>query len=219
MTSGPVNFAELALCVELDRRALVSANVSANRRRFPTELALALAGIGFGVAGTLGNGGDAVGILWSLGGALVFLGIYFGILAAFVGVLERRARAAELADPASLQLLGFLTKSGRVAFGLPASNLVRNVVLIGLTASSVRVQTRTRSIDVTTSCSSARAIDFNVNEGVFAATPRIKGGIEIDCGIGTVRIAVMPRGRGGIGFVSRAEVGKALAAFEVNTES
>lgn len=125
--------------------------------------------------------------------------------------------AAELADPASLQLLGFLTKSGRVAFGLPASYLVRNVVLIGLTASSVRVQTRTRSIDVTTSCSSARAIDFDVNEGVFAATPRIKSGIEIECGIGTVRTVVMPRGRGGIGFMSRAEVSKKLSALEVNT--
>ncbi|MGL3200005.1 MULTISPECIES: hypothetical protein [Curtobacterium] len=191
--------------------------MSTHRRRFPTELALAFAGIALGVAGTLGNSGDVVGLLWSLGGALVFLGIYFGILAAFVGVLERRARAPELADPASLQLLGFLTKSGRVAFGLPASYLVRNVVLIGLTASSVRVQTRTRSIDVTTSCSSARAIDFDVNEGVFAATPRIKGGIEIECGIGTVRIVVMPRGRGGIGFMSRAEVSKKLSALEVNT--
>ncbi|MBT1583237.1 hypothetical protein [Curtobacterium flaccumfaciens] len=160
--------------------------MSTRRRRFPTEFALPFAGIGLGIAGTLGNGGDAVGLLWSLGGALVVLGIYFGILAAFVGVLERRARAAELADPASVQLLGFLTKSGRVAFGLPPSNLVRNIVLIGLTGDSVRVQTRTRSIDVTTPCSSARAIDFDVNEGVIAAGLRFKGGIEIDCGIGTV---------------------------------
>ena len=214
-----LRFAGVAAPHESDPQAVVSANVSTRRRRFPTEFALPFAGIGLGIAGTLGNGGDAVGLLWSLGGALVVLGIYFGILAAFVGVLERRARAAELADPASVQLLGFLTKSGRVAFGLPPSNLVRNIVLIGLTGDSVRVQTRTRSIDVTTPCSSARAIDFDVNEGVIAAGLRFKGGIEIDCGIGTVRIAIMPRGRGGTGFMNRAEVDQILSKLEVNTGS
>ena len=95
--------------------------MTTHRRRFPTELVLAFAGIGLGVTGTLGNGGDAAGLLWPLGGALVVVGVYFAVLAAFVGVLERRARAAELADPTSLQLLGFLTRSGRVALGLRPS--------------------------------------------------------------------------------------------------
>ncbi|MFJ3034035.1 hypothetical protein ACIPC2_06400 [Curtobacterium pusillum] len=189
--------------------------MTTHRRRFPTELVLALAGIGLGVTGTLGNGGDAAGLLWPLGGALVVVGVYFAVLAAFVGVLERRARAAELADPTSLQLLGFLTRSGRVALGLRPSNLVRNVVLIGFSGECVRVQTRTRSIDVSTPCSSALAVDFDVNEGVFGASPRIKGGLEIESGIGTIRIAIIPRGRGGIGFLSRAEVAEHLRRLPV----
>lgn len=102
----------------------MSVDLSTHQRRFPTEFVLALTGIGLGVTGALSPSGGVAGLLWPLGGALVFLGMYFGILASFVGVLERRARAAELADPASLQLRGFLTKSGRVAFGLPSSKLV-----------------------------------------------------------------------------------------------
>jgi len=184
--------------------------VTAHRRRFPTELVLGLAGLGLGVVGAFGNGGDAAPLLWSLGGTLVVLAITFSILAAFVGVLEGRARAAELSDPTSVQLLGFLTRPARVFFGLPPSNMVRNIVLISVGAGNVRVQTRTGSIDVTTAYSSVRAIDFDVNEGVFGAGPRVKGGIEIESDLGTVRIAVLPRGRGGIGFVSRAAVAESL---------
>jgi len=171
---------------------------------------MSLAGVGLGVLGTFGNGGDAAALAWMLGSALVVSAIYLGFLAVFVGVLGRRARAAELADPASVQILGFLTRPARVFFGLPASNMVRNVVLISLGADSVRVQTRTGFIDVTTSYSSVRAIDFDVNEGVFGASPRWNGGIEIESGLGTVRIGVLPRGRGGIGFVSRSAVAETL---------
>ncbi|WP_439692405.1 hypothetical protein ACRQ4B_16125 [Curtobacterium sp. SP.BCo] len=98
----------------------------------------------------------------------------------------------------------------RVFFGLPASNMVRPIVLISIGADRVHVQTRTGSIHVTTSCSSVRAIDFDVNEGVFGASPRWKDGIEIESGLGMVRIGVLPRGRGGIGFVSRAAVAETL---------
>lgn len=73
----------------------MSVDVSTHRRRFPTELVLALTGIGLGVTGALSPSGGVAGLLWPPGGALVFLGMYFGILASFVGVLERRARAAE----------------------------------------------------------------------------------------------------------------------------
>jgi len=146
-------------------------------------------------------------------GASLFLA---GILLIFMHYpalkLERRATALETHNPGSTQMVGILTAQGREPLGLAKSNLVRKFLNVSLNQSVVVFRDSSGRLNRSATLLDVRAIDFDINEGVIGSAPRIRGGVEIGCDLGTIRLPVVRPGTGGFGFYSKDELSEILKA-------
>ncbi|WP_412148179.1 hypothetical protein [Curtobacterium flaccumfaciens] len=180
------------------------------KRHFPKQFLIPVAGIVLGSLGAIGNGSSFQELFIWMGASLFLAGILLVLMHYPALKLERRATALEANDPSSTQLVGILTAQGREPLGLAKSNLVRKFLNVSLNQSAVVFRDGPGRLHKSATLLDVRAIDFDINEGVIGSAPRIRGGVEIRCNLGTIRLPVVRPGTGGFSFYSKDELSEIL---------
>ncbi len=180
--------------------------MAVKKTHFPKQYLLPFAGLLFGISGIIGNGGGLRPLLICIAVASFVLAAILIPMYAQVTVIERRLRELAAEDPFSIQLAGWLLDRGRIPLGLPSNRYIRKPIGISISSDHVTFRDRGGSLEITAKLFSVRAIDYDVMEQVRNSTPRLKGGIEVDCDRGRVCVPIVQPGKNGSVFASRAEV-------------